>query len=62
MFALAIPENENGATHVQEEIMLPDITSSPHGASASPATAEPLVEVNHLVKRYGRFTATVDSG
>jgi ABC-type glutathione transport system ATPase component len=60
MFALAIPENENGVAHVQEESMLSDVTSSPHTAPASPATAEALGEVNHLVKRYGRFTAAND--
>ncbi len=40
--------------------MLPDIMSSAHAAPAQPATAEALVEVNHLVKRYGRFTAVND--
>ena len=40
--------------------MLPDVTSSPHMAPAPPATAEALVAVNHLVKRYGRFIAVND--
>ncbi|HEU4784987.1 MAG TPA: ABC transporter ATP-binding protein [Ktedonobacterales bacterium] len=43
--------------------MLSDVTATPSVASAPhapPATAEALVAVNHLVKRYGRFTAVND--
>jgi ABC-2 type transport system ATP-binding protein len=40
--------------------MLPDVTSNPSVATAQPVAAEALVEVNHLVKRYGRFMAVND--
>jgi ABC-2 type transport system ATP-binding protein len=40
--------------------MLSDVTATSSVASAPPASAEALVEVSHLVKRYGRFIAVND--
>ncbi|HEY7340706.1 MAG TPA: ABC transporter ATP-binding protein [Ktedonobacterales bacterium] len=40
--------------------MLSDATATPSAASAPPASAQALIEVSHLVRRYGRFTAVND--
>jgi ABC-2 type transport system ATP-binding protein len=52
-YVFAIPEKP-------EEAMIPEVSASLSTAGAQPPAAEAIVAVNHLVKRYGRFTAVND--